>query len=73
MRSITKSGQAICLLGNEFRRQLAAGIPIARAVIPSECPGMIRLMPRHRGEHLTALSSVHSSGINLKPLEAKNR
>ena len=66
-------GQALNLLANAFRKQQAAGIPIARAAVPSHSKAMLRLVHRHLGQHLKTITSARSSQRNLEGCKARRR
>ena len=59
-------GQALNLLVHAFRKQQAAGIPIARAAVPPHRQAMLRLVHRHLGQHLKTITVVHSSQRKLE-------
>jgi uncharacterized protein (TIGR03032 family) len=48
--------RALSLLNEGFRRQQAAGLPIARAAIDRRNAAMLRLLKRHLGAHLSSIS-----------------
>ncbi len=57
-------GRALALLVEGFRRQHAAGLPVARAAIDRRNGPMLRLLKRHLGAHL---SSVDLSRLSQAP------
>lgn len=59
-------GQALTLLTSSFRKQHAAGIPIARAAVAPHSQAMLRLVDRHLGQHLTTISAARSSRLSLE-------
>jgi GNAT superfamily N-acetyltransferase/L-amino acid N-acyltransferase YncA len=66
-------GQALNLLVHAFRKQQAAGIPIARAAVPPHRQAMLRLVHRHLGQHLKTITAVNSSQRNLESGKAQER
>lgn len=66
-------GQALTLLVHAFRKQQAAGIPIARAAVPPHSQAMLRLVHRHLGQHLKTITAARSSQRNLESGKAQRR
>ena len=66
-------GQALNLLVHAFRKQQAAGIPIARAAVPPHRQAMLRLVHRHLGQHLKTITAVHSSQRKLESGRVQRR
>ena len=66
-------GQALNLLVHAFRKQQAAGIPIARAAVPPHSQAMLRLVNRHLGQHLKTITAARSSQRNLNSGKAQRR
>jgi uncharacterized protein (TIGR03032 family) len=58
-------GQALHLLAEGFRRQAAAGIPLARAAVAPESKAMLRLVQRHLGAQLSRITAARGSCIQL--------
>ena len=59
-------GQALTLLTGAFRKQHAAGIPIARAAVGPHSEAMLRLANRHLREHLISITAARSSRLSLE-------
>ena len=66
-------GQGLSLLTTAFRKQHAAGIPIARAAVAPHSQAMLRLVNRHLGRHLKSITSARSSQLNLESNELQKR
>ncbi|MFN9546243.1 MAG: TIGR03032 family protein [Cyanobacteriota bacterium] len=60
-------GRALAMLHEGFRRQHAAALPIAHAVIDSRDTALLRLLRRHLGAHLRAIGQ---SRFSQSPLAA---
>ena len=66
-------GQALTLLANAFRKQQAAGIPIARAAVPPHNKAMLRLVHGHLSQHLKTITAARSSQLNLESGKGQRR
>ena len=66
-------GQGLTLLVHAFRKQQAAGIPIARAAVAPHSQAMLRLVGRHLGQHLKTITAARSSQRNLDSGKAQRR
>ena len=66
-------GQGLTLLVHAFRKQQAAGIPIARAAVAPHSQAMLRLVDRHLGQHLKTITAARSSQRNLDSGKAQRR
>ena len=64
-------GQALYLLVEGFRRQAAAGIPLARAALAPENKAMLRLVQRHLGSCLSRVAAAKFSNVELPGEGAK--
>ena len=66
-------GRALTLLVHAFRKQHAAGIPIARAAVAPHSQAMLRLVRRHLSQYLKSITAARCSQRDLNINRAQQR